>query len=332
MAHGQELRRLAAHLRCSKAKGFNRRREADGTNALERPSSVSGRGATLRVAGPLVLAAVLIGLNFVAIKVAVESIPPLLVGALRFTLGGLLLLCFLRAMGLGGSRLTRRLFLTTLGIGLVGGTLYNITLNEGTSLTSASSAALIMATAPVWGMLLAAGFGVEPLRATTLIGAGVSLVGVGLILGRGLEGGGSSLVGDLLVFAASVCFGAYAVLSQAQQGRYPPLTIAAYTIFFGGLAIFPFTPVELASWEWGSVSAVSWIAVGYMAFVSTAFGYGVWQWGLSRIGVDQVLVYLNLITLTGVVSSVVILGEGFGITKILGTVVLLAGVYLAHRR
>src|SRR5215217_1186062 len=156
-------------------------------------------------------------------------------------------------MGLG-SRPTRRLLLTTLGIGLVGGTLYNITLNEGTSMTSASSAALIMATAPVWGMLLAAGLGVEPLRATNVIGAVVSLVGVVIILGRGPEGGGSSPVANLVVFAASVSFAAYVVLSRAQHTHYPPLILAAYTIFLGGLAVSPFTPLELASWNWGSVS------------------------------------------------------------------------------
>jgi drug/metabolite transporter (DMT)-like permease len=292
---------------------------------------VRGRGTPLGVEGPLILAAVLIGLNFVAIKVAVESIPPLLVGAIRFTLGGAVLLAFVRLMGLG-SRPTRRLLLTTLGIGLIGGTLYNVTLTEGTSMTSASSAALIMATSPVWGILLAAGFGVEPLRATNVIGAVVSLVGVVIILGRGLDGGGSSLVGDLVVFAASVSFAAYIVLSRAQHGHYPPLTIAAYTIFLGGLAVFPFTPLELANWKWQSVSAVAWIAVGYMAIFSTALGYGIWQWGISRIGADRVLVYQYLITLTGVVSSVVLLREGFGLTKVLGTVVLLAGVYLAHRR
>jgi drug/metabolite transporter (DMT)-like permease len=42
------------------------------------------------------VAAILLGLNFVAIKIAVVSIPPLLVGALRFTAGGLLLLAVLR--------------------------------------------------------------------------------------------------------------------------------------------------------------------------------------------------------------------------------------------
>jgi drug/metabolite transporter (DMT)-like permease len=236
-----------------------------------------------------------------------------------------------RLMGLG-SRPTRRLLLTTLGIGLVGGTLYNIALNEGTSMTSASSAALIMATSPVWGMLLAAGLGVEPLRATNVVGAVVSIAGVVIILGRGLEGGGSSLVGDLLVLVASVCFAAYTVLSRAQHGNYPALTIGAYTVFFGGLAIFPFTPLELAGWRWESVSAAAWIAVAYMAIFSTALGYGIWQWGIGRIGADRVLVYLYLVTLTGVVSSIVFLHEGFGLTKVLGTVVLLAGVYVAHRR
>jgi drug/metabolite transporter (DMT)-like permease len=294
-------------------------------------STGRGRGTPLGVEGSLVLAAVLIGLNFVAIKVAVETIPPLLVGAFRFTLGGLVLLAFAQLTG-RASRPTRRLLLVTFGIGLVGGTLYNVALTEGTSISSASNAALIMATSPVWGMLLAAGFGVERLRATSVIGAVISLVGVVLILGRGLEGGGSSLVGDLFVLVASVSLGAYVVLSRTQQRHYSPLTIAAYTIFFGGLAIFPFSPVELASWKWESVSAVAWIAVGYMAFISTALGYGVWHWGISRLGADRVLVYQYLITLTGVVSSIVVLRESFGLIKVLGAVVLLAGVYIAHRR
>jgi len=292
---------------------------------------VRGRGTPLGAEGPLIVAAILIGLNFVAIKVAVETIPPLLVGALRFTLGGMVLLSFVRLMRLGG-RPTSRFLLTTLGIGLIGGTLYNVTLNEGTSMTSASNAALISATAPVWGMILAAGFGVEPLRATNVIGAAVCLVGVVLVLGGGLEGDGSSLVGDLLVLASAVSFAVYIVLSRAQHAHYPALAIGAYTIFFGGLAIFPFTPLELAGWRWESVSAEAWIAVAYMAIVSTAFGYGVWQWGVGRIGVGRASVYQYLVTLTGVVSSIVVLREGFGPTKVLGAVVLLAGVYLAHRR
>ena len=53
------------------------------------------RGRTAGTQLSLVVAAILLGLNFVAIKIAVVSIPPLLVGALRFTAGGLLLLAVL---------------------------------------------------------------------------------------------------------------------------------------------------------------------------------------------------------------------------------------------
>ena len=79
------------------------------------------------------------------------------------------------------------------------------------------------------------------------------------------------------------------------------------------------------------MSAVAWLAVAYMGIVSTALGYGVWHWGISRIGADQVLGYQYVITLTAVVASVVLLHEGFDLAKVLGAVVLLAGVYLAHR-
>jgi drug/metabolite transporter (DMT)-like permease len=226
---------------------------------------------------------------------------------------------------------TRKLLLTTLGIGLLGGALFNAALNEGMRLTSASNSALIMATAPVWGMLLAAGFGVEQLKATNIIGAGISLAGVGLLLGGGFEGSRVSLVGDTLVLTASVSFGAYSVLSRAQQRHYPPLTIAAYSTFLGGLSLFLLTPAELARWDWGTVSTGAWVAVAYLAIFSTAIAYGIWQWRISRIGADRVLVYLYLVTLVGVVSSVVVLGEGFGLSKLVGAVVLLVGVYFARR-
>lgn len=92
--------------------------------------------------------------------------------------------------------------------------------------------------APVWGMLLAAGFGVEPLRAPIVIGAAVPLRGVGLILGEGFEGGGLSLVGDMLALIAAVSFGAYSVLPRAQQRHYSPLNIATYSTLSGGLTLF----------------------------------------------------------------------------------------------
>lgn len=122
------------------------------------------------------------------------------------------------------------------------------------------------------------------------------------------------------------------MLSKAQQRHYPALTIAAYTIFFGGLAMFPLTPAELAGWRWEAVGTLPWVAFAYLAVFSTAVAYGVWQWGISRIGTARVLGHQYVITLTGVVSGVVLLGEAFGLIRLLGTVVLLLGVYVARHQ
>ena len=73
-------------------------------------------------------------------------------------------------------------------------------------------------------------------------------------------------------------------------------------------------------------------AVGYSAVFATAFAFAGWQRGISRVGANRVLVYQYLITLTGVVSGVVLLGESLGTNKFLGGAVILVGVYLARRQ
>ena len=54
--------------------------------------------------------------------------------------------------------------------------------------------------------------------------------------------------------------------------------------------------------------------------------------GVRRVGANRVLVYQYLVTLIGVSAGILLLGEGFGPEKILGAVILLAGVYLARSK
>jgi drug/metabolite transporter (DMT)-like permease len=135
-----------------------------------------------------------------------------------------------------------------------------------------------------------------------------------------------------LVMGAAACWGSYAVLSLPLLRSYSPLAVAAYTMLFGGLAVLPLASWDLLRLDWGVVSAGGWAAVAYSALMVAAFGFTSWQRGVSRIGANKMLVYQYLVTLVGVVSGVVLLGEGFGIDKALGGAILLVGVYLARRQ
>lgn len=62
----------------------------------------------------------------------------------------------------------------------------------------------------------------------------------------------------------------------------------------------------------------------------SAYGFAAWQSGISRAGANEVLVYQYLMTLVGVVASMLLLGESLGMAGLLGTVVVLLGVHVAR--
>jgi drug/metabolite transporter (DMT)-like permease len=288
------------------------------------------RGSPL-VEASLLLTVFFFGTNFTAVKLVVESVPPILFAATRFTLAGLLLLPLALLSGEEG-RLSRRDFLPMLGLGLVGVTLTQSVFTVGVGLTTAANTALVYSTAPVWGMLLAFALGWERPRISGVLGIGLCLLGVGAIVYGSLDFAGTSLVGDALILVAAVSWGSYTVLTLSFLRRYSALAVAAYAMTFGGLAAFPLEALDPASLDLAALDDLTWGAAAYSVLCSSAFGFAAWSWGVSHVGANRVLVYQYLVTLTGVSTGVLLLGEDFGAGQLIGAAVILAGVYLARSK
>jgi drug/metabolite transporter (DMT)-like permease len=263
----------------------------------------------------LVFAAVFWGLNFAATKYAAEAIPPMMLVALRFSVGGGIMYGVLRILE-PKSRLARGDLLPLAALGCFGVATAQTGFTFGLSLTSAASTGLIFATAPVWGLLL---------------GVALSVAGVAAVVSEGLWAGGTNLLGDAFVLVAAVCVGAYAVLSMPLLERYSPLAVATYPVLFGAPFLLLLSVPSVPGTEWERIGAGPLLAVGYAAVFATAFAFTAWQRGISRIGANRVLVYQYLITTVGVTSGIVFFGESLGWNKIVGGAVILLGVYLARR-
>jgi drug/metabolite transporter (DMT)-like permease len=195
------------------------------------------RTATLTEAS-LLLAVLFLGTNPVAVKTAVAELPSLPFVATRFTVAGLLLLGLVALLDTGG-RPNKRDLVSMAGVGLVGVGANNVAFTLGVGMTAASTTALLYAAVPVWGILLGLALGFERPTLGGLSGVCLAFVGVGVVVYGGLGEGGTSLVGDLLVVVATVCWGSYAVLSLPLLRRHTPLVVAAYTMLFGGLGAVP---------------------------------------------------------------------------------------------
>lgn len=166
-------------------------------------------------------------------QVRPRRLPPLALAALRFTVAGLLL-CGLALLLEPASRPKKSDFVPMLGLGLVGFSLNQGSYIGGLSLTSGSNAALMVATAPVWGLLLGVALRLERARLRSVLGVVLALIGVGFVVREGPSSPGASLPGDLLVLVSALSLGAYTVLSLPLLRRYPPLSVAAYPMLIGG--------------------------------------------------------------------------------------------------
>ena len=271
------------------------------------------------------------GTNFVAVKYVVDFVPPLLFAAVRFTVAGTILWLILRVLE-PQSRIPRKELLPIFGLGVVGITLTQSVFTIGVSLTTAANTALIYSTAPVWGMLLGFFLTLERPRLSGTVGVALCLAGVTAIVYGGLEFGGTSLAGDVLILAAATFWGSYTVLSLSLLRHHSPLAVATYSILLGGLAIFPFSLIGPGQLDTSSIDASVWGAALYSTVLSSGFGFAAWQRGVSQVGANRVLVYQYLVALTGVSAGIVLLGEGFGLQQAIGAAIVLAGVYLARRK
>jgi drug/metabolite transporter (DMT)-like permease len=297
---------------------------------VERETGDKRRASPL-VEGSLLLTVFFFGTNFTAVKLVVESVPPILFAATRFTLAGLLLLPLALFFGSEG-RLSRQDLLPMLGLGFVGVTLTQSVFTVGVGLTTAANTALVYSTAPVWGMLLAFALGWERPRVSGVLGIGLCLLGVGAIVYGSLDFAGTSLVGDALILAAAVFWGSYTVLTLSFLRRYSAVAVAAYAMTLGGLAAFPLAALDPSPLNLAALDGLTWGAAAYSALCSSAFGFAAWGWGVSHVGANRVLVYQYLVTLIGVSTGILLLGESFGAGQLVGAAVILAGVYLARSR
>jgi drug/metabolite transporter (DMT)-like permease len=279
----------------------------------------------------LLLAVLFLGTNPVAVKVAVAEFPPLPFVAMRFTLAGLLLLALVALLEQGNGRPGRRDLLSLAGVGLVGVGANNVAFTHGVSMTTASETALIYAAVPIWGILLGLALGLERPTPWGILGVCLAFLGVAVVVYGGLTGS-TSLLGNLLIVVATVCWGAYAVLSLPLLRRYSPLVVASYTMLFGGLGALPFALPGFLDAGWAESSGEAWEALAYSTLLVAAFGFWAWQRGVSQVGANRVLIYQYLITLVGVAAGVLLLGESLTANKVLGGAVILLGVYLARRR
>jgi len=311
------------------------------TPAVGQPGQPSGqRGAAAGTASGLV-AVTMWGLAPVATRALVLQLAPLPLLVLRVALAGLVLLPMavpvLRRFersegGRGGGRVPR-----LVAAGLLGMVGYNLPVTLGLRWVPASTAALILATEPIWILALSRLFLAERVPRLSWGGAAVAVAGVAVLAGPEafrVGTGGRTIAGIGLVLLGTALFGAYTIVLRPLAGSYGPVPAAAASTVIGSVPYAAFAglvhPGQLAG-----LPATAWGELVFLALGSTVVGLLLWSLAVVRAGATRAGLLLYLEPLIGVAGAAAFLGEGLSAADIAGGVLIMAGVavaWLAQRR
>ncbi len=282
----------------------------------------------------LLLIAVLIwGGTYVVTKSGVEDIPPMLFALLRFGVASLILVPLALLRG-GTSRLPRPTPWRTLVLmGLTGVGLYYIGFNLALTYTTASQGALVQSAIPAITAIMAALWLRERMSVQRIVGIGLAVVGVLLIVIRTTPDAAarSPLVGSLLMFGTVVVWGVYTILAKRVAGA-DVISITASVAVIGTIMLVPAAIIEATRTPFPSISLASWLRIFYLGALASAAAYVLYGRALRDLDASVVGAFVNLSPVIGVVSGVVLLGEGITPIAALGGVLVLVGVWMSSRQ
>jgi drug/metabolite transporter (DMT)-like permease len=263
----------------------------------------------------------------------VETVPPLLGAGARFVLAGAGLWAIVRIRrGAGAVRATPRELAVCAVIGILlcfgGNGLVTVAEQEVPS----ALAALLIASVPLWVIVLRALFRERPARATAF-GVIAGFVGVAILLAPGQRPEGVGLGWSLLVVAAAVCWASGSFAGSRLQLPDDPLRSTAIQMLCGGavMTAVAFPTGELSGLHLGHVGADSWVAFAFLVFIGSIVAFTAYAWLLRNVPISTVATYAYVNPVIAVVLGAVILSEDIRPAMLIGMVVVVASVAFTMR-
>jgi drug/metabolite transporter (DMT)-like permease len=273
------------------------------------------------------------GTTFVAIRVAIETIPTLLVSGLRFVAAGLILLFVAVLMG---ARFPSKAYEWRAQIisGILMSAIGNTLVVYAEHVISSGLAALLAATIPIWMALLQAILGMTPLTRRKSVGLALGFGGVGLLVAPKIGRPDLSMPFFLAVGAMqlnAIAWNSGTLYSRRHPSSSDPMANAVVQMLAGGIVIMIVAfcvgerPVS------SMFSLRSTIALIYLAVFGSVIAYTAYNYALSKLTFAKVSTYAYVNPAVAVLVGALLLSEPVTLRMIVAMFVILSGVWVIQR-
>jgi len=264
------------------------------------------------------LVPIILGFGFVIAKPAMQYFPPYLLMGMRFTIPALILVWWFP--------LPKGLYLDLFKVSFIGNTLqYGLTYT-GLNIIDASSAVLLVQLEVPFGIIIAFFLLKEIPTIKNIVGLVIAFIGVFILTGApNLDG---KYIGVLLVLAGAFTWSLGAVMAKPLSKKIGAYALMTWLAVFSGPMLFFISalingnPIPYFL----SANLNSWLTVLFLGFIMQPVGYASWYYVLRKYPVNKVMPVLLLLPVTGLITSIFLLGEDPPKQVFLGGIVIIFGV------
>jgi drug/metabolite transporter (DMT)-like permease len=270
------------------------------------------------------------GSTYLAIRYAVETIPPLVTAGIRHTVAGGILLGWAWARGFRPKR-------EHWTAGLVVGALFFLVghgmLHWAEQYVGSGLAALLIATEPMFILVLAWLMGQQKISRISLLGLGLGVVGVAILLGAELTMKGSSLLGLLAVLTGSLSWAAGVVISPKVQLPSDALGRTAVPLVCGAAMLLVAAALtgEFHALHWASISWKSLLGLAYLIVFGSIVAFTAYTWLLQRCPPALVATHTYANPVIAVLLGWLLASEPLTMRVLAASVAILGAIMLIRR-
>ena len=273
-------------------------------------------------------------LAFPFIKIGLEELSPVNLTIMRLLVVCIVFLILLIAKPNKFSKIQKKDVIPIFLLGFLGIVVYHLGLNYGEQYISASAASVIIATIPIFVVILAAIFLKEKITLKIVLGVLLSLVGVVVIstVGRSdtiLEV--KYISGALAVILAAVVGAGYTVAGKKMLRRYSAFSLTAYVCLLGSLGLIPFISSSLFE-EVVAMSLTGWSVVIFLGVFPTVIGYVLWYVALEIKSASETSVYLYFVPVLSTIISYILFRDEITWFFVFGGAIVILGLHVVNKQ
>ena len=281
------------------------------------------------------------GSTFVFTKLLLQAgLSPAQIFTLRFIIAYVLLLAYSLSRQHQWLCSSWKDELLMVALGITGGSLYFLTENAAMLYTTATNTSLIVCSCPLFAMLL---FAIvyrqsEHITKVQALGSVIACLGMAVVVLNGHFVLHLSPLGDILAFGACLCWAVYSLLMKKALEDYSTFFITRKVFFYGIITIIPYYILRPEEASIFSSSILEFLNSSillnllFLAVVASLLCFLTWNWVISKLGAVVATNWVYFNPITTILFAWWLLHEQITIWFLLGTILILAGMYLSDKK